>query len=246
MKKNEILGIDIGGSGIKGAPVNIKTGEILAERFRIPTPIPATPQSVAEVIKEIAAHFNWNGAIGCGFPAVVQNGMVYTASNIDKSWININAEKLFSKVTGLNVTVTNDADVAGLAEMSFGIGRKEKGVVVLITIGTGIGTVVFTKGILLPNTEFGHLDLHGESAEKYASDAARKRDGLKWNEWASRFNEYLLKVENFLYPDLIIIGGGASKKSEKFLPLLKARARIKPAELQNNAGIIGAALACKS
>ena len=243
MKKNEILGIDIGGSGIKGAPVNIETGELLAERHRIPTPTPATPKAVAKVIKQLVNHFKWKGNIGCGFPAVVQNGLVYTATNIDKSWIDIDAQKLFSKETKRNVTVMNDADVAGLAEAKFGEGRKNKGVVILITIGTGIGTVVFTKGKILPNTEFGHIHLKGDIAEKYASDAARKRDGLKWSEWASRFNEYLALIENLLYPDLIILGGGASKKSENFLHLLKTRAKIVPAKLQNNAGIVGAALA---
>lgn len=243
MKNKEILGIDIGGSGIKGAPINIETGELLAERHRIPTPIPATPKAVAKVIKELANHFNWKGDIGCGFPAVVQNGLVYTASNIDKSWINIDAQKLFSKETKLKVTVMNDADVAGLAELKFGEGKKNKGVVILITVGTGIGTVVFTKGKILPNTEFGHIQMRGDIAEKYTSDAARKRDGLKWSEWAARFDEYLAIIENLLYPDLIIIGGGASKKGERFLHLLNTRAKVVPAKLQNNAGIVGAALA---
>lgn len=245
MKEKEILGIDIGGSGIKGMPVNIKTGEPLDERLRIPTPLPATPDAVADVIKQIAKHFKWKGKIGCGFPAVVQNGLVYTASNIDKSWININANKLFSKKTGLEVTVTNDADVAGLAEMKFGSGQKEKGTVLFVTIGTGLGTAIFRRGKLLPNTEFGHILLHGGSAERYASDAARKRDGLKWNEWAERFNEYLQRLEFFMYPDLILLGGGASKKSDKYLEYLTTRAEVKPAKLLNHAGIIGAAYAAK-
>ncbi len=245
MKNQVVLGIDIGGSGIKGAPVDISTGEFLAERHRIETPIPATPEAIAQVIKQLAEHFNWTGSIGCGFPAVVQNGLVYTASNIDAAWININAKKLFSKVTGLKVTVINDADAAGLAEMKFGAGKKNKDFVLIITVGTGIGTAIFTRRKLLPNTELGHIQLHGDSAERYASDAARKKDELEWESWAGRFNEYLAALEKLFYPDLIILGGGLSKKPEKFLHLLTPRTPIVTARLQNNAGIVGAALAVK-
>jgi polyphosphate glucokinase len=245
MKNQVVLGIDIGGSGIKGAPVDISTGEFLAERHRIETPTPATPEAIAQVIKQLAEHFNWTGSIGCGFPAVVQNGLVYTASNIDASWININAKKLFSKVTGLKVTVINDADAAGLAEMKFGAGKKNKDFVLIITVGTGIGTAIFTRRKLLPNTELGHIQLHGDSAERYASDATRKKDELEWESWAGRFNEYLAALEKLFYPDLIILGGGLSKKPEKFLHLLTPRTPIVTARLQNNAGIVGAALAVK-
>ncbi len=245
MKKDEILGIDIGGSGIKGAVVDTATGELVTDRHRIETPQPATPEAIAEVIVQMAKHFKWKGDIGCGFPAVVQAGLVYTASNIDASWININAKKLFSKATGLKVTVVNDADVAGLAEMKFGAGKKQKGVVILITVGTGIGTAIFTQGELLPNTEFGHIELNGDIAERSISDATRKRDELNWETWALRFNEYLALLEKLFYPDLFILGGGLSKKPEKFLHLLKSKTKIIPAKLQNNAGIVGAALTAK-
>ncbi len=245
MKKDEILGIDIGGSGIKGAIVDTATGELVGMRHRIDTPKPATPDAIAEIILQITKHFKWKGDIGCGFPAVVQNGLVYTASNIDTSWININAKKLFSKATGLTVTVVNDADVAGLAEMKFGAGKKQRGVVILITIGTGIGTAIFTQGKLLPNTEFGHIQLNGAIAENSISDAARKREELDWETWAKRFNEYLVLLEKLFYPDLFILGGGASKKTDKFMHLLTVNTKIIPAKLQNNAGIVGAALTAK-
>ena len=245
MKYKTVLGFDIGGSGIKGAPVNTKTGEMVAERHRIDTPEQSTPENVAKVLKEIVYHFKWEGPVGCGFPACVQNGIARSAANIDDSWINTNANKLFSKVTGLPVSVVNDADAAGLAEMKFGAGKGRKGTVLLCTIGTGIGTVLFTNGMLLPNVEMGHIELNGMDAEVYSSDAARKRDVLSWEEWAGRFNEYLRMMEFLLSPDLIILGGGASKKGEKFLQFLDVKAELVPAKLLNDAGIIGAALAAK-
>lgn len=239
----EILGIDIGGSGIKGAPVNRKKGELLAPRHRIPTPQPSKPKAVAEVVGEIAKHFDWRGPIGAGFPAVIQHGIARTAANVDKSWINTDAAKLFGKATGCPVTVVNDADAAGIAEMAFGAGQGRDGVVLLVTIGTGLGTSVFTDGYLLPNTELGHIEIDCEDAELLASDAARKEHDLSWKKWAARLDTYLLRLEALIWPDLIILGGGVSKKHEKFIPRLTVQAEVVPAETLNEAGIIGAALA---
>ena len=245
MKLKKILGIDIGGSGVKGAIVHTKKGKLITKRFRIPTPQPATPEAVAEVIKEIVDHFKWKGPIGVGFPGVIQHGFARTAANVDDSWIDVNLNELFGKKTGCNVHVVNDADAAGMAEMKFGSGKGFRGVALLVTVGTGLGTVVFTDGKLLPNMEMGHIMLHGDDAEKYASDAARKSDELTWEEWANRFNEYLSRMEELLWPDMIIIGGGASKKDKKFFQHLDTRAKVVPATLLNEAGIIGAALTSK-
>lgn len=241
----EVLGIDIGGSGIKGAPVDIEKGILLAERHRIPTPQPATPEAVAHTVKELVEHFNWKGEIGCGFPSVVRHGIIRTASNIDDSWIGVHAGELFSKITDCPTLLVNDADAAGMAEMSFGSARNRKGTVIMVTVGTGIGTAIFTRGQLLPNTEFGHIILKGKVAEKIASDAARKRDDLNWKEWGSRFNKYLARMEFLFSPDLFIIGGGASKKFEKYIKYINVEAEIVSAELKNEAGIIGAALCTK-
>ncbi len=243
MKNNTVLGIDIGGSGIKAAPVNIKDGKMLAERHRIPTPSPATPENVASVITEIVDHFKWKGLIGCGFPGVIQNGVAKTAWNLDKAWLSTNIDKIFTKACGEPVFVVNDADAAGLAEMKFGAGVGVRGLVLLCTIGTGIGSVVFNNGILVPNTEFGHIEIKGMDAELYTSDAARKAQNLSWEKWALRFNEYLTQLEFLLSTDLIILGGGASKKGDKFLPYLDLKTKVVTAELENNAGIVGAALA---
>ena len=239
----EILGIDIGGSGIKGAPVNIKKGELLAPRHRIPTPQPSKPKAVAKVVGEIARYFDWTGPIGAGFPAVIQHGVARTAANIHKGWINTDAAALFSEATGCSVTVVNDADAAGIAEMTFGAGKGRDGVVLLVTIGTGLGTSVFVDGHLLPNTELGHIEIDCEDAELMASDAARKDHNLSWRKWTTRFDTYLLRLEALFWPDLIILGGGISKKHEKFVPRLTVRAEVVPAEMLNEAGIIGAALA---
>ncbi len=239
----KILGIDVGGSGIKGAPVNTKTGALLAPRYRIPTPQPSKPKAVARVVGEIAAHFEWEGPIGVGFPAPIQKGVALTAANIHKKWVNTNAAKLFSKATGCPVTVINDADAAGIAEMKFGAGRGRKGVVLLITIGTGLGSSVFTNGHLVPNTEFGHIEIRGKDAERIASDAVRKEKDLSWETWGARLNLFLLRMEGLLWPDLIILGGGVSKKFGKFRPYLTVRADVVPAATLNEAGIIGAALA---
>jgi polyphosphate glucokinase len=240
-----VLGIDIGGSGIKGAPVNILTGELVGERRRIPTPALATPEAVAEVVGELARYFDWRGPIGCTYPGVVRHGMVYTAANVHKSWIGTDAVTLMERATACPVRVLNDADAAGLAEMTFGAGRNRMGVVILLTFGTGIGTCIFVDGHVLPNTELGHLPIRGKSAEHRASAKVREDEDLSWAEWAERVNEYLAALEFFFSPDLFIIGGGVSKRQHKFLHLLKTNAEIVPARLLNDAGIIGAGLAAR-
>ena len=242
---NAILGIDIGGSGIKGAPVDVDSGTLLAPRFRIPTPDSAKPHPVAETVAQVAHHFTWSGPIGCGFPAIVQAGVVGSAANVHKKWIGVDAQTLFSETCGCPVTVMNDADVAGLAEMSFGAGKGRQGVVLLITIGTGLGSALFTDGHLVPNTELGHLEIDGIDAERRASDAARQRDKLSWKRWAKRFNRYLNTLERLFSPDLLILGGGASKDYQKFLPELQVHCEVLPAQMLNEAGIIGAALAAR-
>lgn len=242
MDNNLILGIDVGGSGIKGNIVNTKTGELLYERHRIPTPPNATPEDIAEIINEIAQYFNYKGKIGCGFPAVVQNGIIKTASNISNKNIGVNANKLFSKVTKNDVEVFNDADAAGFASLKFGTAKNVDGVVLFLTIGTGIGSALFNDGKLVPNTEFGHIFMrNGKIAEKYTSDFVRKSEELKWKAWGERFNEYLLYAEKLLNPDLIVIGGGTSKKLHKFENEITTKTKVVAAELLNNAGIIGAA-----
>ncbi len=241
----EILGIDIGGSGVKGAPVDTVNGKMLAERFRIPTPKGARPGDVAEVVGEVARYFDWQGPIGVGFPAVIQRGVARTAANVDKKWIGTNAVKLLSVATRCPVRVLNDADAAGIAEMRFGAGKGRDGVVFIITIGTGLGTAVFTDGVLVPNTELGHIEMDGEEAEFQASDAARKRDGLKWKEWAVRFDRYLNRLDALFWPDLFILGGGASGKMGKFRDVLTVNTEVVPAQLLNEAGIIGAAVAAE-
>ena len=241
----EILGIDIGGSGIKGAPVNIQSGELLAERYRISTPQPSKPGSVTKVITKIAQHFEWGGPIGCGFPAAMRHGVALTAANIDEKWIGTNAAAQFSEATGCPVCVINDADAAGLAEMRYGAGRYRSGVVIVVTIGTGLGTALFTDGQLLPNAELGHLEIKGEDAEARASDAARKRENLSWKQWGKRFNRYLEELEKLLWPKLFILGGGTSKRFDNFADYISVQADVLPAQLLNEAGIIGAALAAR-
>jgi polyphosphate glucokinase len=238
-----ILGIDIGGTGIKGAPVDIETGTLIEERFRIETPQPALPNSVADVVEKIAAHFKYTGPTGITFPSVVKNGITYTAANVDETWVGTNAGDLFAKHLNGPVTVVNDADAAGVAEMRFGAGKGRKGVVIMVTLGTGIGSAVFLDGKLLPNTEFGHLQIRGKDAEKRASEKIREDKKLSWRKWAKNLNEFLLQMEKLFSPDLFIIGGGISKKSEKFFPHLatKTEVVIVPAQMRNEAGIIGAA-----
>ena len=242
----EILGIDVGGSGIKGAPVLIETGEMLAPRHRIPTPQPAKPRQVAEVVAELVRHFDWHGPVGCGFPAAVRGGTVLTASNIHDKFIGTNAAELFSEASGCPVCMINDADAAGLAEMTYGAGRGRKGVVFMVTIGTGLGTALFTDGILLPNAELGHIEINGVKAEVRASDAARKREDLSWEKWGKRFNEYLHTLEQLFWPDLFILGGGVSKEYEKFSPMINLQTEVVLAQFLNEAGIVGAALSARS
>lgn len=238
----EILGIDIGGSGIKGAPVDIEKGTLSAPRHRIPTPEPAKPKSMADVVAEVAQHFDWHGPIGCGFPSALRGGVVLTAANIHEKWIGVDAAALFAQKTGCTVNMINDADAAGLAELAFGAGKGRKGVIIMVTIGTGLGTALFIDGHLLPNTELGHIEIRGKDAELDASDAARKREKLSWKKWGQRFNIYLNKLEQLFWPDLIILGGGTSKKYDKYKKYLDVQAEIIPAQLLNEAGIIGAAL----
>lgn len=239
----KILGVDIGGSGIKGAAVETKTGALLEERYRLATPQPSTPEAVADVVGQVARHFKWRGPIGCGFPAVVQHGVTLTAANVDTAWIGTNAAALFKRATGCQVVVLNDADAAGIAEMKFGAGKGQRGLVLIVTIGTGLGTALFIDGRLVPNTELGHIELRGEDAEVWASDAARQRKELSWEAWASYFNAYLLALERLIWPELIILGGGASKKYTLFSSALTVQAKVIPAQLRNEAGIVGAALA---
>lgn len=242
----EILGIDIGGSGIKGAPVDLATGQILAARMRVPTPAPAKPQPMADAVGQLARSFNWQGAIGCGFPAAMRGGVALTAANIHKKWIGVNSAQLFADATGCKVCVINDADAAGLAEMTFGAGRDRLGVVMVITIGTGLGSALFTDGHLLPNAELGHLELRGVDAEWRASDAARKREKLSWKSWGGRLNEYLQTLEKLFWPGLFILGGGVSKQFDEFARYLDVEAEVTPAALLNDAGIVGAALAAQA
>lgn len=239
-----VLGIDIGGTGIKAAPVDVATGALLAERQKLPTPRPATPDAVTAVLCQLVSDFSWTGQAGCTFPGVVGGGVVRTAPNLDPAWIGVHARDLLSKASGLEVTVLNDADAAGIAEVRFGAGAGQQGTVLLITLGTGIGSALFYNGVLVPNTEFGHIELHGKDAEDRASERVREEGDLSWGKWAGRVDSYLDKMEELLSPDLIIIGGGISKKSDKFLPKLTTlRARVVPAKLLNDAGIVGAAMA---
>jgi len=239
----ELMGIDIGGSGIKGAIVDTQTGKLLSARYRLATPQPATPDAVGDVAAQLAQHFNWRGPIGCTFPAVVQQGVVRSAANVDKSWIDTPGETLLQQKTGRPVLLLNDADAAGIAEMTFGAGKGQPGVVMILTFGTGIGSAIFSDGKLVPNTELGHLEVRGKDAELRASAKVRKKKKLSWAQWAARVDEYLTRLEILFSPDLFIIGGGVSKRHEKFLPLLTRKTPIVPAQLRNEAGIVGAALA---
>jgi polyphosphate glucokinase len=239
-----VLGIDIGGSGIKAAPVDTATGELTAERQKLETPHPATPDAVVDVVAQLARAFQWTGPAGVTFPGVVVNGVIHTAANLDHAWIGVDAVKTFEASTKLPVTVLNDADAAGVAEMRFGAGKGVGGTVLLLTFGTGIGSALFTDGVLVPNTEFGHVEIRGKDAERRASELAREEHDLSWDTWAGRVDEYLSHVEALLSPGLIIIGGGVSRKADRFLPLLTGlRAKVVPAALQNEAGIVGAAMA---
>jgi len=241
------VGIDIGGTGIKGAPVDLTEGKFAADRIRLLTPSPATPEAIADVVSELLVQLDAPGPVGLTLPAVVRDGVVLTASNIDHSWIGTDAAQLFGKATGRPVTVMNDADAAGVAEMRFGVGRdRNSGVVVMVTLGTGIGSAVFVDGVLVPNTELGHLPMRGGDAEDWAAESVRERDDLSWKKWAQRLQKYLQLIERVLWPQLILVGGGVSKKSEKFLPHIELDTPVVAAELHNDAGIVGAALAAPS
>jgi polyphosphate glucokinase len=243
------IGIDIGGTGIKGGIVDLKKGKLVGERFRIPTPQPATPEAVAAVVAEVVAELDSReGAPGLGspvgvtFPSIVVDGVTLSAANVDKSWIGTNADALFTRVLGRPVHLMNDADAAGLAEARFGAGKDTSGVVLTITLGTGIGSAMVNDGRLVPNTELGHLEMNGTDAESQASASARERLGLDWDEYAQRLQQYFSHVEFLFSPRLFIVGGGISKRSEDFLPQLSLKTSIIPAKLKNNAGIVGAAL----
>jgi len=239
-----ILGIDIGGSGIKAAPVDVATGMLVAERVKLATPQPAEPHAVADIVRQLVAGFSWTGPAGIAFPGVIADGVTRTAANLDLAWIGLDARALFGKATGLQVSLINDADAAGLAEMKFGAGAGRKGTVLMLTFGTGIGSALFIDGILVPNTEFGHIEIRGHDAEQRASEHAKELHELSWGKWAGRVDEYLAHMEALLSPGLFIVGGGISRKSDKFLPLLTGlTAPVVAAKLHNDAGIVGAAMA---
>lgn len=239
----KILGIDIGGSALKGAPVDIKSGHLLGERYRVETPKKVSPDQMAEIVREIAAHFKWKGLIGVGFPGVIDRSVVRTSANLDKKFINSDLSQLFGRSTGLTVHAINDADAAGIAEMRFGAGKGHEGTVLLLTLGTGVGSALFYRGVLYPNTELGHLPFEGHDAEKRVAASVRENQDLSWHHWAKGLDRYLAVLESALWPELIILGGGISAKSDKFLKYLRRRTPVVPAEFQNEAGIVGAALA---
>jgi polyphosphate glucokinase len=241
----QILGLDIGGTGIKGAIVDTDTGELIAERFRLLTPSPATPDAIVATTAKVVKHFDWQGPAGCGFPAAIKGGVACTAANVSKKWLGVNVSEALSDATGCAVTVINDADAAGLAEMRFGAGRGRAGTVLIITLGTGIGTAIFVNGQLVPNMELGHIEIDGQDAEMLAAEIVRKRQDLSWKKWGKQVDRYLQAIEKLIWPDLIIIGGGASKRHDKFFPQFTVQTEVVPAEMLNEAGIVGAALAAE-
>ncbi len=241
-----MLGIDVGGSGVKGAPVDLATGALaVPERYRVATPQPATPTAVAGAVTEVVEHFDWKGPFGCAFPAIVRDGIVLSAANIDDSWIGVDGEALFSDATGQPVTMLNDADAAGLAEISVGAGWGVKGVVILLTFGTGIGSGMFVDGVLVPNTELGHLEFRGEPAEDLAAARLVEDEDMPLDEWTERVAAYLRHVERLFSPNLFIFGGGISKRFDEFANAITGAVPIVPAMLRNNAGIVGAAMAAQ-
>jgi polyphosphate glucokinase len=237
------FGVDIGGSGIKGCLVDLEEGRLIGERLRIETPQPSMPDPVYGVVAQIVDHFGWTERIGVTFPGVMKNGVAHTAANVEKSWIGTDVDAGLDALIPGTVETLNDADAAGIAEMRYGAGRDKRGVVLMLTFGTGIGSALFVDGHLVPNTEFGHIQVDGEDGERRASAAAREREELGYPEWARRVDRYLDVLEAGLWPDLIIVGGGVSKKAQKWVPLLSTRTPVVPAQLQNDAGIVGAALA---
>jgi polyphosphate glucokinase len=243
MVAQPILGIDIGGSGIKGALVDVAQGSLISERVRLPTPQPARPEPVRQVVATLVQQFAWHGPVGCTFPAIIKGGVAYTAANVDSSWIGTNIQTVFAASTGCSIIVLNDADAAGLAELTFGAARGQLGTVLMLTFGTGIGSALLVGGRLVPNTELGHLIISNQTAEAFASDRTRKRQHLSWKRWARRLEALFEHLERLFAPDLFVVGGGVSKDDQHFLPLLNVRTPIVPAALRNRAGIIGAALA---
>ena len=237
----EVLGIDVGATGMKGAIIDINTGDLLSDRFRLQTPQPATPEAMGETFREIVKEFGYKGPIGCGFPAVIKNNVAMTAANIENSWIGRNVSDTFGSSKSAPIFVLNDADAAAIAEMELGKGKDVNGLTLMITIGTGIGSCLFLDGKMIPNTELGHVRMHGMIAERYCANSVRKELDLSWEEWGKRFNEYLQYVYHLLSPDTIILSGGISKKFKNYKHLLDVPAKVTPAELLNNAGIVGAA-----
>lgn len=240
----EILGIDVGGSGMKGGIVNIETGKMISKRHRVPTPASRTPEAMADVIAKIVEHFDYNGKVGCGFPTVIKKGICKSPGNLDPSWLGVNVEELFEKKTGLDFTVVNDADIAGYASMEYGIGKGKDGLVLMITIGTGLGSGAFYDGKLIPNFELGQIPYKKyEKIELWAAASAKEREGLSYKKWGKRFNKFLKYVDLIIAPDLILLGGGTSKDFDEFKEYITIETPVIPAELQNHAGIIGAAAA---
>ena len=241
------FGIDVGGSGIKGGIVDMDTGLLIGERIKLLTPQPATPSAVAKAIAEVVHGFGWTGPLGVTYPGVVTHGVVQTAANVDKAWIGANARDVISaELNGQEVTILNDADAAGLAEERYGAGREQSGLVVLLTFGTGIGSAVIHHGKLIPNTEFGHLEVGGKEAEQRAASSVKERNGWSYEKWATQVTRVLVAIENAIWPDLFIAGGGISRKADRWLPLLENRTPVVAAALQNTAGIVGAAMAATS
>lgn len=242
-QKHQGFGIDIGGSGIKGACVNLKTGELTTDRLRLPTPSPSTPEEVAKVVAHIVEQQKYEGEVGITFPAVIQHGIARTAANIDQAWVDADVKKIMTKRLPAGAHVLNDADAAGIAEIKYGAGKDINGVVLMLTFGTGIGSALFVDGNLVPNTEFGHIQVDGLDGEKLAAASIKDDEELSYPEWAKRVSHYLQVLEKSVWPDLIIAGGGVSKKSHKWVPELECRTKVVAAALRNNAGIVGAALA---
>ncbi|BBZ28064.1 polyphosphate glucokinase [Mycolicibacterium madagascariense] len=240
------LGVDVGGSGVKGGIVDLDTGKLVGERFKLPTPQPSTPDAVAATIATVVDHFGWQGRVGVTYPGVVTEGLVRTAANVDKGWIGTDAQDVISKALGgRSVTVLNDADAAGLAEEKFGAGRDNTGVIVLLTFGTGIGSAVINNGVLLPNTEFGHLEVDGKEAEHRAASSIKEAKDWSYERWTKEVTKVLVVIENAVWPDLFIAGGGISRKADKWIPLLQNRTPVVAAALENEAGIVGAAMAAE-
>jgi polyphosphate glucokinase len=242
-RPDEAFGIDIGGSGIKGAIVHTSSGQLATERVRIATPRPSTPDSVAAVVAQMVKQAGWHGVVGATFPAIIQHGVARSAANVDPSWVGTDVDAVFSNATGESIIVLNDADAAGIAEARFGAARGVAGVVILLTFGTGIGSALLVDGKLVPNTELGHLELDGYDAETRAAASVRDRESMPWKRWARRVQRYMSHVEMLFTPDLFVVGGGVSKEATKWVPYLDLRTPVKPAQLQNNAGIVGAAMA---